>query len=353
VSAEILSQEELDALLSAGDFSQQVSSETDSEILPSTAPSTEQKKVSQEFISLYNEAFNSAVIILNTILNQTVNYKIIFSDYISKEKLTQYLSSENFLVDTNYEVGLNGKINIIMNDNIARYISDVMMGGEGEVFSGPFDDLKQSAINEAINQIINSISTYISNKAKNIQIANSLPQINLYPDVIENIKLTEAEFFTIVFQLQINDKVSGNLLFLFSNELLNDVNNKLFKKEEEKESSAPYKEEKDLPEKKEEIKKEKPKTERDEFENIRLLVDVPLTIRVVLGKNKLLVKDILELGSGSIIELNKMANEYVDLFIEDKLIAKGEVVVIDENFGVRIINILTPEERVELTKAIK
>lgn len=76
-----------------------------------------------------------------------------------------------------------------------------------------------------------------------------------------------------------------------------------------------------------------------------LLLDVPMTLTVELGRTSRLVKEILGLGEGSVIELDKLAGEPVDLLVNGKLIAKGEVVVIDENFGVRITDIVTPDER--------
>lgn len=82
--------------------------------------------------------------------------------------------------------------------------------------------------------------------------------------------------------------------------------------------------------------------------NIELIMDVQLTLTVELGRTTALVKDILGYGEGSIIELDKLAGEPVDLLVNGKLIAKGEVVVIDENFGVRVTDIVSPSER--LTK---
>jgi flagellar motor switch protein FliN/FliY len=81
-----------------------------------------------------------------------------------------------------------------------------------------------------------------------------------------------------------------------------------------------------------------------------LILDVPLNVTVELGRKKLSVKDILELLPGSLVELEKLAGENVDLFVNGKLFAKGEVVVIDENFGVRISSIVTPKERLETLK---
>jgi flagellar motor switch protein FliN/FliY len=79
--------------------------------------------------------------------------------------------------------------------------------------------------------------------------------------------------------------------------------------------------------------------------NIGLIMDVFMEMTVELGRTKKLIKDILGMGEGTIIELDKLAGEPVDILVNHKPIAKGEVVVIDENFGVRVTEILSPMER--------
>ena len=80
-------------------------------------------------------------------------------------------------------------------------------------------------------------------------------------------------------------------------------------------------------------------------QNISLIMDVPLQVTVELGRTQRLIRDILELSPGSIIELDKLAGEPVDILVNGKQIAKGEVVVIDESFGVRITDIADPSKR--------
>lgn len=80
---------------------------------------------------------------------------------------------------------------------------------------------------------------------------------------------------------------------------------------------------------------------------MNLLMDVQMSLTVELGRTKMYIKDILGLGEGSIIELDKLAGEPVDLLVNGKLIAKGEVVVIDENFGVRVTDIVSPTDRIK------
>ncbi len=79
---------------------------------------------------------------------------------------------------------------------------------------------------------------------------------------------------------------------------------------------------------------------------IELLLDITLPVTVELGRTRMMIRDILHLAPGSVLELDKMAGEAVDILINDKSIARGEVVVIDENFGVRLTSIVTPSERV-------
>lgn len=84
-----------------------------------------------------------------------------------------------------------------------------------------------------------------------------------------------------------------------------------------------------------------------EVKNIDMLMDVNLPIAIELGRTKMSIADILALGPGSVVELNKLAGEPVELLVNQRVVAKGEVVVIDENFGVRITQLLTPEERLK------
>ena len=81
--------------------------------------------------------------------------------------------------------------------------------------------------------------------------------------------------------------------------------------------------------------------------NIDMLMDVNLPISIELGRTKMSIADILGLGPGSVVELNKLAGEPVDLLVNQRVVAKGEVVVVDENFGVRVTQLMTPEERLK------
>ncbi|MBO9668606.1 MAG: flagellar motor switch protein FliN [Bdellovibrio sp.] len=81
--------------------------------------------------------------------------------------------------------------------------------------------------------------------------------------------------------------------------------------------------------------------------NLNLILDIPLKVTVELGRTKMPVSELLNLTQGSVIELNKLAGEPMEVYVNDKLIARGEAVVVNEKFGVRLTDIISPAERVE------
>lgn len=85
-------------------------------------------------------------------------------------------------------------------------------------------------------------------------------------------------------------------------------------------------------------------------QNLDFVLDIPLRVTVELGRTNVLIKDLLVLGQGSILELDKSAGESLDIYVNGKMIAKGEVVVVNEKFGIRITDIISPVERIESLK---
>jgi flagellar motor switch protein FliN/FliY len=84
-----------------------------------------------------------------------------------------------------------------------------------------------------------------------------------------------------------------------------------------------------------------------EISNLDFILDIPLEVSVELGRAKMLISDLLQLGQGSVIELTKLAGEPLEIFVNQKLIARGEVVVVNEKFGIRMTDIISPAERVK------
>jgi flagellar motor switch protein FliN len=88
-------------------------------------------------------------------------------------------------------------------------------------------------------------------------------------------------------------------------------------------------------------------TSSGETKSLDLILDIPLTVTVELGRSKMLINDLLQLGQGSVIELKKLVGEPLEVLVNKKLVARGEVVVINEKFGVRLTDIVSPMERVQ------
>ena len=85
----------------------------------------------------------------------------------------------------------------------------------------------------------------------------------------------------------------------------------------------------------------------DQAGNLNFILDIPLEVSVELGRTRMLVNDLLKLGQGSVIELSKVAGETLEIMANQKLVARGEVVVVNEKFGIRVTEIISPMERVE------
>ena len=125
--------------------------------------------------------------------------------------------------------------------------------------------------------------------------------------------------------------------------------------EEENQEEEPVKEEgagETAVEEKEEVVDEEGSAETageesGEPASLDLILDIPLAVTVELGRSKMLINDLLQLGQGSVIELTKLVGDPLEVLVNDKLVARGEVVVVNEKFGVRLTDIVTPMERVK------
>ncbi|WP_442899822.1 flagellar motor switch protein FliN [Geomonas sp. RF6] len=83
------------------------------------------------------------------------------------------------------------------------------------------------------------------------------------------------------------------------------------------------------------------------MKNLDFIMDIPLQLTVELGRTRLLVRDVLQLNQGSVVELTKLAGEPLDVFVNSKLVARGEAVVVNDKFGIRLLDIISPNERVD------
>jgi flagellar motor switch protein FliN/FliY len=97
----------------------------------------------------------------------------------------------------------------------------------------------------------------------------------------------------------------------------------------------------------ENARSEKDASLEERIKKLDMILDIPLKVSVELGRTKMLVNDLLQLGQGSVIELSKLAGEPLEVLVNEKLVARGEVVVVNEKFGIRLTDIISPIERIE------
>lgn len=93
-----------------------------------------------------------------------------------------------------------------------------------------------------------------------------------------------------------------------------------------------------------------PKKASGQVQSLDFILDIPLKVTVELGRTRMLIRDILQLAQGSVVELSKFAGEPLEVLVNDKLVARGEVVVVNEKFGIRLTDIISPVERIEQLK---
>lgn len=288
------------------------------------------------------------------------------------------------IVDVNYNEGLVGSNALIIHTYDAGVIVDLMMGGDGSNPPLELNDLHLSAISEAMNQMMGSSCTSLSTML-NKRIDISPPSLDLLELSQREILATENEpIVKISFRVVIQGLVDSEMMQLLPVEFAKTLIRDIFKTTEMPAADPPKKKataEPSPPKKTEPAPAEQyysmPETAPPsrataqpqipvataQFEslneepvhiggptNLNIIMDVGLQVSVELGRTTKKVKDILELNTGSIVELDKLAGEPVDVLVNGKLLAKGEVVIIDENFGVRVTEILSPSERVKNLK---
>jgi len=373
--SDLLSQDEIDALLRG-------MSETSS----SPTISDQDKDVLGE---IGNISMGTAATTLSILLNQKVNITTPVVSILKWDELPKEFPVPYVAIKVVYKEGLDGINLLILKKEDVEIIADLMMGGTGQVeFTEQLTELQLSAIQEAMNQMVGSASTSLSSML-NLKIDINPPEAFVIDfaqnaeEMIPELKRAD-EIVKIAFRMTIGDLIDSQIMQLipvdFAKQLVDAMFKNTFNASAQAETSAKshsetvkeetLKQPASQPTNKQKTspqshtpppKKEQPQQvynvspvqfesfdeeeERRYPENIELILDVPLEITVELGRTQKLVREILEFSTGSIIELEKLAGEPVDILVNGKVIAKGEVVVIDENFGVRITDIVNPSNR--------
>lgn len=314
-----------------------------------------------------NISMSTAATTLSTILGKKVSITTPRVTWKPLREVLQEFQSPKVVAKVDFKQGLSGN-NIFMVDvQDAAIIADLMMGGDGLVESTLMDELQQSALAEAMNQMIGSASTAMATMIEK-EIDINPPTVNLWErDKGYEIQGMNMDSYVckIEFDLNVETLIESKIMQLFERQTLEDIVGVMRQDlEDAHEVSQPKPEAKLEPPSEKEpmpalgnesgVHVQKPifdtldpgKEPLGTPRNLDLIMDVPLEFSVVLGKSRKTIKDILSLGNGSVIELNKQADEALEIYVNGKLIAQGEVVVINENFGIRITNILSKEQRV-------
>jgi len=282
--------------------------------------------------------------------------KLTLKEVASKALKDVIQSTEEDMVGVQIEFaeGIKGNLLFLIPQSLGARIADMMMGGSGEPESLELDDVRLSAITETMNQMIGAATTSLSEKTKKkISIANL--KVNLLKKDAEPwFIFNPAEILAYsLYDVDLENSKTTWLIMLSSILFFKDLFSMVYpqksasseKKKEKKEEKV-----KVQPVQFQEFSKQPEEatvTSSSEFsDKLELLLDVPLKVVVELGRAKMTLKQVLEMNVGSLIELDKLTGEPVDILVNGRLIARGEVVVVDENFGVRITEIVSPKQRI-------
>jgi flagellar motor switch protein FliN/FliY len=385
---DMLSQAEIDALLSGA-----LSMDDEPEPKDSNILSPEEIDALGE---IGNICMGTSATTLYTLLGQKV---MITTPQVStttwKELSTHYLEPY-VAIRVQYITGIKGFNLLIMQEPDVKVITDLMMGGTGQIdFSIDLSELHLSAISEAMNQMVGSSATSLSSMIeKRVDISPPEPLLISFSEDYEKLRFDmDDQIVKIAFSLTVGNLIDSQIMQLLPvafakrlvASLVNPKKEVSLQQEKPKTTIAPEKKP-PMPVRQEQAPKDIPQhapmpqapqnqqpaypqipqmqppqktvnvqpahfqsfdtsNQPTEVQNIGLLMDVPLQITVELGRTTKRIKEILEFGQGSIIELDKLAGEPVNILVNGKHIAIGEVVVIDESFGVRITDIIHPSKR--------
>lgn len=377
----ILSQEEINAL-----FNQTASK-------PALSISDYLTSLEQDALGeIGNISLGSSTTALSTLLNQRVEITTPILSVIEQDRMEEVIEENHVAVHVDYTVGIRGKNLFMIKERDAKIIASLMMGGDGTQLDEELSELHLSAVQEAMNQMMGSAATSMST-IFNQKVDISPPFLDVLgfpPKQLED--LEEEIIIEVSFRLKVGDLIDSNMIQFIPLSFAKDMIGKILGTAEPEVSSPVQAEPKteaasmaaaqQAPAKSYESNQPlhggaptpshessmnsqsarpapvNTNVQKVEFTNfteistknarpgtLDMLFDIPLGITVELGRTEMKIRKILELGPGAVIQLDKLAGEPVDILANHKLIARGEVVVIEENFGVRITDIISPGDR--------
>ncbi|MFL0165417.1 flagellar motor switch phosphatase FliY [Candidatus Clostridium helianthi] len=397
-----LSQEEINALLAGEDLASTGAESADTSAGDNKIDTEAISDIDKDLLGeIGNISMGSASTALYQLINQQVNITTPVVSVTTLKEIKEGFETPNIVLDIEYIAGIIGRNILIIKTLDGLVISNLMMGGDGNVTEAhDLSEIEISAVSEAMNQMIGSAATSmatmfgrkvdISPPSAKIVVDGSIPISDAIPE--------DQPIVRVSFRMTIGDIVDSNIMQIFPIETAKNIVAIMTGEDKEKEvaASEPEKDNKKdtivnkeiyeqpapvqqqpqqqyQPEPQYQQQYQQPQYEQPRMQqpvevhaatfeplvpqnsvppikNIDLILDVPLDISVVLGRTKKSIQDILNLGTGSLIELDKLAEEPVEILVNGKQIALGEVVVVDENFGIRITNIVSSVERIKRLK---
>jgi flagellar motor switch protein FliN/FliY len=306
-----------------------------------------------------NISMGTASTTLNILLNQEVNITTPEVEVVNWEEAVNPNDKDFIIIEVNYTEGFQGSSILLVKKEDAKIIADLMMGGDGTDVDEDLNDFHISAISEAMNQMVGTSATSMS-QIFDITVDIAPPNVIIekpknynYKELFEN---SETPYFVKTsFRMVVGELIDSKIMQLLGLPFALDMFNTLINEEDEESKtetvvetkySEPVVEEEIKVEQKEEL--EEPRSSNvfgKESKNIDLLLNVPMDVTVELGRTNRKIKDVLNLGPGSVIELDNFAGEKVDILVNGKKIALGEVVVVDESYGVRVTDIIKARNR--------
>ncbi len=330
-----------------------------------------------------NIAMGTSATTLFTILRNRVSITTPRVNVMTWRQITENYLRPCVGIKISYKIGFVGSNILILQDHDVKIITNLMMGGDGIVPENePINDIDLSAIGEAMNQMVGSSVTSLASLV-DMKIDIETPKAFIFnndDDEINDMLDTKPDekYVRISFKMEIGDLIDSEIMQVFPLDFAKEIV-KLMKNEKSEIKEEKIEEKKN--DTKKEVKKEAPPPPQKETtahrpppepksfaqnvnvspvqfqnfdinelnqqkENIDIIMDVPLEVTVELGRTRKRIKDILEFSPGTIVELDKIAGEPIDVLVNGRFVAKGEVVVIDENFGIRIVDIISSENRI-------
>ena len=301
---------------------------------------------------MFNEQAQS---VISNVLNLEIKFSISKCEGTNQETIKEAVKPPVLSITLPFEGGVKGAMYAIITTKDVAVLSDTMMMGDG---SAEYTEDHKDAISELFNQVTGAFAASLSGYYED-SISTGTIEAKEYDFSDSSVPFENSDM--VLMTIKITDKDESAMSFIVPQELSTQLMKGLKETRGDAEGGSvglSESEVDDLTQLSTDISeigeaeggfKETPLAEttaQAPKENINMLLDVEMNVSIELGKTDMSIKRILELSAGSIIELDRMAGEPVDLMVNNKVVAKGEVVVVDENFGIRIVSLVSPEERI-------